>query len=778
MPFEFDRVYRVVFGLAVSLAMTFFAGPLQAQVDKLLEEAGVVGSVLDEAAPFDLITLKKEAGGRTVRVNPITDFADRKLPSSPKETDRFRVTFPLFPERNYEIFWKDIEAVYLYEQLLLLNANKLLDEKNFGEAFEHLNYLIDHFPQTPGLAKLRRDFLYRSAIEMATMRRLPHALAVLEQFQREFPDDKDRDRIRNAISNVASQLIESYFAENDLGTAKQMISRLENDYKKEPLPVVEKWKGKFLELAKDFMTQAAKAREANDFVKARQLAKRALEVDPQLHGAKEFVLELAKAFPIIRVGVFQKAVEPDPSALADWPSLRAGLLTARPLFEFRNTGPEGGLYRFSFGSFQHSDDRSELDLMIQNPGKDGTPDSLSISQALLNRALIGHASYAPSWAALIQSISVSGPERLKLKLRQPHVLPQAFLQWQMPAPNADQKYASFYAVESQTDHLTRYQWADAKAPADFQPREIHEVLYDDAPKAIADLLRGEIDVIDRLFPADARRLRNAKGIAIDEYALPMVHMLIPLASNPYLDSVEFRRAMLYAINREGILSGEILGGSENALSRVISGPFPYGANESDPIAYAYNTAIEPVVYDPRAAKILILLTQAKLRAIAEKRSQTLPPIPTMKLGVANHESARVAGEAIVQAWKLIGIPAELKVLDALPKPGEETSVDLVYASACMWEPATDAERLLGMGGPAESNNQFIVQALGKLSMARNWREVRQGCQDLHALVSVHLPILPLWQVSESFAYRTDVIGIAKKPVGLYQDVQKWRLQSK
>jgi hypothetical protein len=65
-----------------------------------------------------------------------------------------------------------------------------------------------------------------------------------------------------------------------------------------------------------------------------------------------------------------------------------------------------------------------------------------------------------------------------------------------------------------------------------------------------------------------------------------------------------------------------------------------------------------------------------------------------------------------------------------------------------------------------------------LSEARNWREVQRGCQDLHALVAAYLPVLPLWQVGETFAYRTDLTGIAKKPIGLYQDVQRWRFQSR
>jgi tetratricopeptide (TPR) repeat protein len=748
------------------------------QIEKILQEAGVVASILDEKVPFDIIVVKKDAGGGVVKVNPIEDFPDRTIPTSPKETDRIRVTFPVFPDRKYEIMWKEVEAIYLYEQLILLVANRLLENKQFGEAFEHLNFLTENFPQTPGLPKIRRDFMYRSAIEMANARRLPHALAVLEQFQREFPNDKDRDRVRNAISNVSSQLIEAYFDSDDLATAKSMLQRLDNDYKKDPLPVVEKWRGKFQDLAKEYQAKSIAARDSGELVTARQLATKMLDVDPQIEGGKQYLTDLIRSYPVVRVGVFQRTLEPDTSALADWPAFRVGQLVTRPLFEFKSTGPEGGLYRFSFGSFQHSDDRAELDLMIQNPGRDNVPDSLAISKVLLDRASVDHPDYSPSWASIVESAAVTGPERLKLRLRKPHVLPQAFLQWQLPIGGNAEKSLATYSMTSSDAFATRYSWSDAKQPTELQPREIHEVLYADPETAIRDLLRGDIEMIDRVFPADAFRLRSAKNIVTEEYALPVVHMLIPRSKNPYLDVAEFRRALLYAIDRERILNGEILGGQPSKLSRVISGPFPQGASDADPIAYAYNTSVENVSYDPRAAKILILLAQAKLRAIAEKRSEEVPPIPVLKLGVPGFETARVAGEAIVQAWKLIGVPSELVVLDKLPRPREESPVDLIYISASIWEPATDAERLLGQGGAAETNNQFIIQELVNLNAARNWHEVRRGCQDLHALVAAHLPILPLWQVTETFAYRTDVVGVAKKPIGLYQDVQKWRYQIK
>ncbi len=121
------------------------------------------------------------------------------------------------------------------------------------------------------------------------------------------------------------------------------------------------------------------------------------------------------------------------------------------------------------------------------------------------------------------------------------------------------------------------------------------------------------------------------------------------------------------------------------------------------------------------------------------------------------------------------VPAELVVLSHDATSRDTPPVDLVYVSAALWEPATDAERLLGNDGIARSDNIFIVQVLSNLRTAKNWREIRQFCQDLHLLVNSHLPILPLWQVGESFAYRTQLQGIPKRPVSLYQDIQRWRL---
>ncbi len=69
-----------------------------------------------------------------------------------------------------------------------------------------------------------------------------------------------------------------------------------------------------------------------------------------------------------------------------------------------------------------------------------------------------------------------------------------------------------------------------------------------------------MDVLDQLFPADAVRLRKSKRIKVVNYPLPTVHMLVPCSDHPYIAERTFRRALLYGINRQDILTGELLGG--------------------------------------------------------------------------------------------------------------------------------------------------------------------------------------------------------------------------
>ena len=107
---------------------------------------------------------------------------------------------------------------------------------------------------------------------------------------------------------------------------------------------------------------------------------------------------------------------------------------------------------------------------------------------------------------------------------------------------------------------------------------------------------------------------------------------------------------------------------------------------------------------------------------------------------------------------------------------EKDVADITYVAAAVWEPIIDARRLLGPGVLAGSESQMVGLGLRRLVEARNWKEVRDRLLDLHAITHHELPIIPLWQMVDSYAYRRELFGMGNDIVSLYQNAGNWRLE--
>ncbi|HEX3602413.1 MAG TPA: hypothetical protein VHU84_19820, partial [Lacipirellulaceae bacterium] len=55
----------------------------------------------------------------------------------------------------------------------------------------------------------------------------------------------------------------------------------------------------------------------------------------------------------------------------------------------------------------------------------------------------------------------------------------------------------------------------------------------------------------------------------------------------------------------------------------------------------------------------------------------------------------------------------------------------------------------------------------------NWKDVRARLAELHEITNHELPVIPLWQTVNYFAYRTTVRNIGDSPITLYQNVEQW-----
>jgi tetratricopeptide (TPR) repeat protein len=756
------RIIAIAIALSSLLAVRSMSARAQDEIAR--EEAPLIDS-----QPFDLITLTEDQGGGSFKVE-LLPF--RESPGNRKDTDKIEVIFPKFPERRYEIAWASIKEIGFYEVMIYDEAIRKMGEKDFIGAFQNLSFLMKNFPNLPQLETLRQEFIYKSAIERFAAGELTQTLSALEELRDTAPA-KEEAQVKAALSNVADRIIKAYQQNGDLVNAKTLLSRLKNKYGP-TLRVVVDWEEKLQQLALAKKDEALALLAAKKYPDARKAAVEMIGIFPELPDGQKLVEEINRQHPMVRVGVMQRSLELDPGSLVNWPARRDGALVFRSIFEFLATGSEGGRYSFALGTYQLSDDRQQLTLVI-DPSIQVSLDAFGLAQTLLQRAEPGHADYDPSWAAILESIQVSSADQVVVALKRPNVLPHALLQWTLPeSEGVAGSLPGSYRHSVVDDVETRYLLRD-DVERHGQPVEIIEIFYSNPKLAVNDLLRGEIDMLDQVFPADARRLASDSRLMVGSYALPSTHMLVPVSDDAYLSKDKFRRALLYATNREAMLTGELLNSTNLDDGRLVSGPFPIGAGEADPLAYAYNPKIQPAEYNPQLAKLLVVMTEKEMQAAAEKSGDAVPKRKKLVVGCPDFEFARVAVQAMIQQWKIVGIEAEMLILPQDPAFVFAENCDLLYLTTTMWEPATDIERLLGGNGIAATDNPFIIQGLERLRAAKNWRDVRLAMQDLHQLVDYHLPVLPLWQITDRFVASRYIEGLNDKPLSLFQEVDDWRV---
>ena len=229
------------------------------------------------------------------------------------------------------------------------------------------------------------------------------------------------------------------------------------------------------------------------------------------------------------------------------------------------------------------------------------------------------------------------------------------------------------------------------------PPTIIEKYYENEEVAFAELLSGEIDVLQRIPPWQLARLQQAGGITVSPYRLPTVHVLLPNYDKPIMGRREFRRALCYGIDRPQILNDILLGGDRRPGFRVLSAPLPAGITLTDPIGYAYNQGLQSRPYEPRLAAVLAAVARNSLAKIAEMRKKAAgatddasaneepqqeepekPEIAPLILAHPPNPLATTACQTIQLQLGAIGIPVRLR---SLGPGGTEAGADydLLYA---------------------------------------------------------------------------------------------------
>ncbi len=739
--------------------------------------------------PFDQITLDAANAGAVLKVKPL-DLPGRRLPAKPQPADVLVIQLVDQPDKKYEVAWGSIAKVELFEAMLLEKAEDLAAADKLDEAYDYFRFLEENYPNLDGLAAAGQDFLFKQAKTFFAAQQYRNALGVLRELHRRNPQ---RPKLDTAMGAMTEKLVEQYAAAGDYPSIRALLGELAACYPQHPL--VEKWESRLKGEAAAQLADARAAVQSGDLRKAAATIRRVIHIWPALEGARDTAYAIHSQYPRVVVGVCEAAPAGAPAGsgngrelLTDWAARRSARLVCRTLAEFAGAGPSGGTYRCPVGKVLASETPRRITVELHHdlrwPAGEKDLSGYDVSRRLLAMADPADPAYRPDWARLFDAVGVQGVYQVDIDLHQGHLCPQALLQTVLlpytaacTSPAGRLPLGGPYlpavstAGDAETTYLSNPRYFAGTAS---QPKEIVEQRFADPTAAVAALRRGEIQVLDRLSPWQVNSLAAEADLAVQSYALPRLHCLVPNSHRPLASNRTFRRALAYGIDRQAILD-ELLHGGRRPGCTVVHGPFPPGQSAKDGFSYACDPETKPWPYDPRLA---VVLAESGRRELSAAGRDLLPasarPAPLV-LAFPPTEIARTACAAIRRQLAVIDVPVELKELAAVPAGPVPAEVDLLYAELFISEPLVDAPRVLGADGLTGGCSAPMGQALRELVQAANWSEAAARLRRIDRLAHDEVAVLPLWQLTDYFAYRKNLAGINAATLSLYQDVEAWKL---
>jgi len=740
-----------------------------------------------ELERYDEITLDKANDNAVLKVMPLP-FQNQRMPPESERVGKLKVRLFDKQEDEYELMWRHVAKIDFFGDLILRETEKIIEkagqlsmadkfkeaELRFDEAYDYYQHLLKFYSNTLGLQESLNAYLFINAVSLSKQDRVPEAFSALEELysrNRQYQHQGGSLTVQAALESVGGRLIADYVKREDYHSARVFLERLEKDYGNR-LKVGTTWQDQLKGIAAQRRDEAKSHLAAKRFQPAHELAGEMLKIWPKLEGGRDLVLDIARQYPLVVVAVSQPAFEGhDPGSLDSTPARRTGNLMYQTFVRFTERGPEGGRYACPYGMVQQSEDSKQLIFDLREDDTGGRLTGYDLARHLAALADPAGKHYQPAWASLMAGLETEGVNRVRVELRRPHVLPHALLQSRMTADNG----LSVRYSRSRDENGMRFEPAGGGTDDDAPRPVIFERFYPEPREAIAALRKGKIDMIDRVLPNDALRLGEDPTLVVGRYAFPSIHVLLPNTDNPYLANRTFRRALVYGINREIILTKGLLNQKEIQGCRVVSVPFSAGIMDHDASAYAYDERIEPRAYDPVMAAILLSLAEQQLAAAADMREEPAPELGELVIAHPPYEMPRFVCRQIQTQLDIVGIKCSLSELPPGRSVDPNGEYDLLYLELAMREPLVDVHRIFGPDGTAPSTDPYVGLTLKQLSEAESWKDVRGLLQKLHRQIHEEVTVVPLWQMVDHFVYHKGLRGVRDEPVFFYQDVEQWRV---
>ena len=360
-------------------------------------------------------------------------------------------------------------------------------------------------------------------------------------------------------------------------------------------------------------------------------------------------------------------------------------------------------------------------------------------------------------------MAVERPNEIVIELRRAHTRPEALLKGPLPAEIAELAKPRWEIFEESDDTAFYRRVEQGRG---FQL--IEEIGLSTEQGAIDELLRGDLHVLANLPPWRVASMRRASNISVGEYRLPTTHCLMISPTSRLAESRDARRALCYGIARQRFVDEVLLAGEPLPGYQALSAALPAGRSLGDPLRYAYGDDLVPRPYQPRLAALLGAVARNETQEQEEPDGEA-----PLILAFTDSPIARVACRSIEAQLTALGLKVELRAASEEQLHAGSVKHDLRYAELTIGEPMVDAWPLVGPNGLAGDCSATLLGALQRLDASVNGKGVTDALHDAHEVLTGDLPIIPLWQTVDYYAFRTDLAGLPQETVDLYQTIDEW-----
>jgi peptide/nickel transport system substrate-binding protein len=766
---------------------------------------------------------KAQVKGDTLKLSD--QEAARKAAEAKKDENPDELIIHLLEgeQKDFKVKRSSIKSVEYWEDILLAESDRLIGARNFPKAFEYLLAVQARNPNWKGLVDHFDKLLFEEGSWALAGNDRPKALRLLEDLQRRRPEYPG---LAPKLAEAFAGEIEKAVADGAYAYGRKVLHDLG-----ELAPdstVLADLRNRYLTRSRDLAKQAEAARGYERL----DLLARSLRVWPDQQGTPERFAEAFRELPTLDVGVVDV-----PRPVAPWinspASARVTPLLYLPLLVDET---DDALLGKKAGQLVTGLELGDLGRRIEIQLRDDvrwSDDSRALSvidvvRALSDRAQPRSPAYNARWADLLERIDATDVDRVTIRLTRSPLSPPRWLitpvgpahaAWdgrvarddgRIPVGDGPFAYRS-EAVSKGAGEVELVaadrkgtgeqvvsvaeapaepdgpavnlplvpsfssgsaQFRNAQAPRLPVPKikRVREVHLADATAAMIALDRGEISLLEVVPHDRVEGLKANPEYHLGAYRQPSLHRLALDGRTPALKSRLLRRGITYAINRQTILEEVLLRRPIDEKNRPSDGPF---AVES----YANAPDVRPYDFNMLRAKMLVAGAKRELGTNRIRLTLEYPARFEAQISVGRiAEGLREAGLEI----DLVERP-ESELEQAL-RAGRR--FDLAYRVGRCDEPIYEVGALLCPGYDAPPQSQGlaalasprILQLLLQLEHAPEYATARELVTQIDRECRDELPIIPLWQLQDHYAWRDRLKGPAETADHLYQGIETWEIE--